>query len=96
MATVIPSARTLAEADSSESSQTASAIPATESESISEEIVKMVSEREKEEDQHRQSGGTNVDDISPEERKRQEEMPRNPKKRMWEENIDKASKKDEL
>ncbi|EER25874.1 hypothetical protein D8B26_008193 [Coccidioides posadasii str. Silveira] len=96
MATVIPSARTPAEAGSSESSQTAPAIPATESESISEEIVKMVSEREKEEDQRRQSGGTNVDDISPEERKRQEEMPRNPKKRMWEENIDKASKKDEL
>ncbi|EEP81608.1 conserved hypothetical protein [Uncinocarpus reesii 1704] len=29
-------------------------------------------------------GGTNVDDISAEERQRQEEMPRNPKKRMME------------
>ncbi|KAJ5594109.1 uncharacterized protein N7459_000317 [Penicillium hispanicum] len=28
--------------------------------------------------------GTNIDDISPEERKRQEELPRNPKKRMYE------------
>lgn len=28
---------------------------------------------------------TNVDDISPEERERQEETPRNPKKRMYEE-----------
>lgn len=28
---------------------------------------------------------TNVDDISPEERERQEEIPRNPKKRMYEE-----------
>lgn len=33
--------------------------------------------------QERQQG-TNVDDISPEERKRQEEQPRNPKKRMME------------
>ena len=31
-----------------------------------------------------QPGGTNVDDISPEERKRQEAQPRNPKKRMME------------
>lgn len=31
------------------------------------------------------SRGTNVDDISPEERKRQEAVPRNPKKRMMEE-----------
>ena len=39
--------------------------------------------------------GTNVDDISPEERQRQESMPRNPKKRMWEEKMEDA-KKDEL
>lgn len=32
-----------------------------------------------------QSQGTNVDDITPEERKRQEALPRNPKKRMMEE-----------
>ena len=31
-----------------------------------------------------EKSGTNVDDISPEERKRQEELPRNPKKRMME------------
>ena len=30
------------------------------------------------------SKGTNVDDITPEERKRQEALPRNPKKRMME------------
>jgi hypothetical protein len=29
--------------------------------------------------------GTNIDDISPEERERQDEIPRNPKKRMYEE-----------
>jgi pyrimidine deaminase RibD-like protein len=34
--------------------------------------------------QDRSSKGTNVDDISPEERRRQEEQPRNPKKRMME------------
>lgn len=41
---------------------------------------------------------TNVDDISPEERQRQAEMPRNPKKRMWEENVEgqKEGGKDEL
>ena len=38
--------------------------------------------------------GTNIDDISPEERKRQEEMPRNSKKRMFEENVQMS--KDEL
>lgn len=32
-----------------------------------------------------QSRGTNVDDITPEERRRQEALPRNPKKRMMEE-----------
>lgn len=32
-----------------------------------------------------QPRGTNVDDITPEERKRQETLPRNPKKRMFEE-----------
>ncbi|KAL2399689.1 hypothetical protein ABEF95_001175 [Exophiala dermatitidis] len=31
--------------------------------------------------------GTNIDDISPEERKRQEALPRNPKKRMMEVNV---------
>lgn len=38
----------------------------------------------------------NVEDKSPEERARQDAMPRNPKKRMWEENVDGDSKKDEL
>jgi len=40
--------------------------------------------------------GTNIDDISPEERKRQEEMPRNSKKRMFEENVQMSNNKDEL
>lgn len=31
--------------------------------------------------------GTNIDDISDEERARQEAQPRNPKKRMWEEDV---------
>lgn len=38
--------------------------------------------------------GSNIDDISPEERKRQEELPRNSKKRMFEENV--QTSKDEL
>lgn len=51
--------------------------PKQEGESMSEKIGKMAEK----------SRGTNVDDISPEERRRQEEMPRNPKKRMHEEPI---------
>ena len=38
---------------------------------------------------------TNVDDISPEERQRQEEAPRNPKKRMYEAEVEEP-RKDEL
>jgi hypothetical protein len=41
-------------------------------------------------------GETNVDDISEEERQRQEEMPRNPKKRMMEVEIDADRRRDEL
>lgn len=41
-------------------------------------------------DSHKQE--TNVDDISPEERARQDELPRNPKKRMYED----GGAKDEL
>lgn len=44
-------------------------------------------------------GGTNVDDISPEERSRQDQQPRNPKKRMMEVDVDDdrgGSRKDEL
>lgn len=49
----------------------------------------------------RQHEGTNVDDISDEERKRQEQLPRNPKKRMFEADVEdrkreEARKKDEL
>ncbi|OJJ48583.1 hypothetical protein ASPZODRAFT_61741 [Penicilliopsis zonata CBS 506.65] len=40
------------------------------------QIAKMAEDSAKE--------GTNIDDISPEERQRQEELPRNPKKRMFE------------
>lgn len=35
-----------------------------------------------------QGRGTNIDDISPEERKAQEERPRNPKKRMYEAEVE--------
>lgn len=38
---------------------------------------------------------TNVDDISPEEKQRQEEIPRNPKKRMYEAEVEEP-RKDEL
>lgn len=42
------------------------------------------SDHQPEQQQDQPAQGTNVDDISPEERKRQEEQPRNPKKRMME------------
>lgn len=46
---------------------------------------------------HPDGKGTNVDDISEEEKARQEELPRNPKKRMWEhEKQGRESSKDEL
>lgn len=38
---------------------------------------------------------TNLDDISPEEKQRQEEIPRNPKKRMYEAEVEEP-RKDEL
>jgi protein transport protein SEC20 len=53
-----------------------------------EEVGKMV-------DEMKEGRGTNVDDISDEERRRQEEMPRNPKKRMMEVDVE-SGKKDEL
>ncbi|EEP82790.1 conserved hypothetical protein [Uncinocarpus reesii 1704] len=68
---------------------------AVEPSNISGQIAEMVEEREKEENRYREEG-TNIDGSSPEERQRQAEMPRNPKKRMWEENIDEGGKKDEL
>lgn len=64
---------------------TAAATPA-EEDSMSERIGKIAEENR----------GTNIDDISPEERQRQKQIPRNPKKRMHEEDIDVNEKKDEL
>ncbi|PGH23877.1 hypothetical protein AJ80_02126 [Polytolypa hystricis UAMH7299] len=57
-------------------------------EGVLEQIEKIVGDEE--------NKGTNVDDISPEERLRQEEIPRNSKKRMWEEDAHVTQKKDEL
>lgn len=65
--------------------QTSVGNPDIHKESVEENIARMVGENE----------GTNVDDISPEERQRQEEIPRNPMKRMWEEETEQG-KKDEL
>ena len=48
---------------------------------LEEEIIKVAKEGHEEKQEGK---GTNVDDISPEERKRQEQLPRNPKKRMME------------
>ncbi|PGH05462.1 protein transporter SEC20 [Blastomyces parvus] len=62
-----------------------------ESESILDEVENIV---KKGNDNH--DKGTNVDDISPEERRRQEQLPRNPKKRMHEEPIQDEHRKDEL
>jgi protein transport protein SEC20 len=39
---------------------------------------------------------TNIDDVSPEERQRQEEMPRNTKKRMYEATEVEQNQRDEL
>ncbi|EER44619.1 conserved hypothetical protein [Histoplasma capsulatum H143] len=66
-------------------------IPQAENESIVDEIENIV---KKENDNSER--GTNVDDISPEERRRQEQLPRNPKKRMHEETIMDEQGKDEL
>ncbi|ODM14258.1 hypothetical protein SI65_10313 [Aspergillus cristatus] len=57
----------------------------TDQDRMIDKIGRMVEEGDKQE-------GTNIDDISPEERKQQDEIPRNPKKRMYEE----ESVKDEL
>ncbi|KAI1920656.1 Protein transport protein sec20 [Ophidiomyces ophidiicola] len=64
--------------------------------STSRQIEKMIKDRDEEERRLRDNDVTNVDDVSPEERKRQEGMPRNSKKRMWEENITDKVEKDEL
>ncbi len=47
---------------------------------LEEEILKVAMEGH----EKKQKQGTNVDDITPEERRRQEALPRNPKKRMME------------
>jgi pyrimidine deaminase RibD-like protein len=49
------------------------------------------SDSKAEEAKEEESRGTNVDNISPEERKRQEELPRNPKKRMMDINAEPPS-----
>lgn len=56
-----------------------------DNETMIEQIGRMVDESTKQQEPTASYEGTNVDDITPEERKRQEEMPRNPKKRMYEE-----------
>jgi len=51
---------------------------------LEEEILKVAKAGHGQEEERQENMGTNVDDISVEERKRQEAMPRNPKKRMME------------
>jgi hypothetical protein len=60
--------------------------PGSNGESMVEKVGQMVDESN--EGGHTQDQGTNLDDISPEERKAQEEMPRNTKKRMYEAEAD--------
>ncbi|BCR91253.1 putative protein transport membrane glycoprotein Sec20 [Aspergillus chevalieri] len=57
----------------------------TDQDRMIDKVGRMVEEGDKQE-------GTNIDDISPEERKQRDDIPRNPKKRMYEE----ESVKDEL
>lgn len=72
------------------------ASPDSTAERILQDIKDKADGTEKAKDHGTEKGeGTNVDDISPEERQRQESMPRNPKKRMWEEKTQDV-KKDEL
>lgn len=96
MATVVPSASITSVAGFSNDEQVATPSPELDPNSMSGLIAKMVDEREKEERRNLSDEATNVDDISPEERKRQEELPRNPKKRMWEEGGHKQTNRDEL
>ncbi|KLJ07408.1 hypothetical protein EMPG_17138 [Blastomyces silverae] len=65
--------------------------PQGENESILDEVENIVKKGSDNDEK-----GTNVDDISPEERRRQEQLPRNPKKRMHEEPIKEEQRKDEL
>ncbi|GAD99680.1 Sec20 domain protein [Paecilomyces variotii No. 5] len=77
------------------SQTTASATPAN-ADSVVEQIGQIVEDSQKEAEAKKEE--TNVDDISPDERKRQEEIPRNPKKRMYEdpEAAERQARKDEL
>lgn len=77
--------------------------PESTAERIMQEIEDMAdqAQRERQEQQEQAQDSikdeeTNVDDISPEERARQDAMPRNPKKRMWEEKVEGDVKRDEL
>ncbi|OJD10627.1 hypothetical protein AJ78_08411 [Emergomyces pasteurianus Ep9510] len=65
--------------------------PQADSESILDRVEQIV-----ENGNDNKEKGTNVDDISPEERRKQEQLPRNPKKRMYEEKVVDERKKDEL
>jgi pyrimidine deaminase RibD-like protein len=51
---------------------------------LEEEILNVAMEGHKKKQEEQEKQGTNVDDITPEEKKRQEALPRNPKKRMME------------
>lgn len=51
---------------------------------LEEEILRVAKEGHVEEEGRQEGRGTNVDDISSEERRRQEQLPKNPKKRMME------------
>lgn len=71
-----------------EREQAAAAREETEQDRMIDKIGRMAEEGNKQEE-------TNVDDISPEERERQDEIPRNPKKRMYEANVEEPAR-DEL
>jgi protein transport protein SEC20 len=69
-----------------------------EYESLVEHIGKMTDEsnqpaQQGSDDSAQGQGTTNVDDISPEERKRQENLPRNPKKRMYETEVEEEKRR---
>ncbi|OAX79758.1 hypothetical protein ACJ72_05923 [Emergomyces africanus] len=76
---------------SSSSSDRPATIPEADSESILDRVEQIV-----EKGNDNKEKGTNIHDISPEERRRQEQLPRNPKKRVYEEKVVDERKKDEL
>lgn len=82
---IVPSASISATWDQAQASEEQE-----ETDRIIDQIGDMVEKNSRSEEE------TNIDDVSPEERQRQEEIPRNPKKRMYEATEVEQNRRDEL